>query len=88
MHSDVLSIFISLYKPVYKELTAYNYVVRVILTSVFYFQPAANLRAALTVGLIICCLIEGFAHVSGAHFNPIVTLMFVLTKRTSVVKGN
>jgi aquaporin NIP len=42
-----------------------------------------HLGVALTFGLVIMVMIYGVGHVSGAHFNPAVTLAFALTRHFS-----
>ena len=39
-------------------------------------QAIGHVGIALTFGFVIVALIYSFAHVSGAHFNPAVTLAF------------
>jgi len=41
----------------------------------------ALLANAIAVAFVLCALIEVFAPVSGAHFNPIVTLAMLLEKK-------
>jgi MIP family channel proteins len=43
-----------------------------------------HVGVGLVFGLIITVMIYAFGHVSGAHFNPAVTLAFVLTRHFSV----
>jgi glycerol uptake facilitator-like aquaporin len=43
---------------------------------------------ALSTGFASVALIYSFADVSGAHFNPAVTFATMVTRKTSVVKGN
>ena len=42
-----------------------------------------HLGVALTFGLVIMVMIYGVGHVSGAHFNPAVSLAFALTRHFS-----
>ena len=33
------------------------------------------------------CLIEAFGHIDGVHINPVITLLFTLSEKVSVIKG-
>jgi MIP family channel proteins len=50
-------------------------------------QGAGTLEIALAHGLVIGVMVSALAHISGGHFNPAVTLAFLLTRRLSVVLG-
>ncbi|MBI1259229.1 MAG: MIP family channel protein [Chloroflexi bacterium] len=43
-------------------------------------QALGHLGVALTFGLIILAMIAAVGHISGAHFNPAVTIAFALTR--------
>lgn len=45
-----------------------------------------HVGVALSFGLVVMSLIYTFGHISGAHFNPAVTLAFTLTKHFPVQK--
>lgn len=42
-----------------------------------------HVGVAITFGLVVMSLIYSFGHISGAHFNPAVTISFLLLKRIS-----
>ncbi|MCL1877658.1 MAG: aquaporin [Defluviitaleaceae bacterium] len=42
---------------------------------------------AITVAFVLCALIEVFAPISGAHFNPVVTLAIRLDKKITTIKA-
>lgn len=46
---------------------------------------AGTLEVALAQGLVIGVMVSALAHISGGHFNPAVTLAFLITRRLSVV---
>jgi aquaporin Z len=48
---------------------------------------AGNLEIALAYGLVVGVMVSALGHISGGHFNPAVTLGFLLTRRISVVLG-
>ena len=50
-------------------------------------RPLTMLEKGLPSGFIVFCLIEGFGHLSGAHFNPAVTLGFFFTRDIKLIKG-
>jgi len=50
---------------------------------VFSKQHLASLAISLTFGLIVMILIYALSHVSGAHFNPAVTIAFYINKEIS-----
>jgi MIP family channel proteins len=45
---------------------------------------AGTLEIALAHGLVIGVMVSALAHISGGHFNPAVTLAFLITRRLSV----
>jgi len=50
-------------------------------------KEIAVLANAISVGFVLCVLIEMFAPVSGAHFNPVVTLVMLLDKKITAKKA-
>ena len=38
-------------------------------------------------GVIVFCLIEAFGHIDGVHINPVITVLFTLCGKVSVIKG-
>ncbi|MCL2396505.1 MAG: aquaporin [Defluviitaleaceae bacterium] len=60
----------------------------ILFTSVFAAPIAvAVLANAVSVAFVLCVLIEIFGPYSGAHFNPVVTLVMVLEKKINVQKA-
>jgi len=60
----------------------------ILFTSVFESNKSvAVLANAITVAFVLCALIEIFVPVSGAHFNPVVTLIMAFEKKVSAVKA-
>jgi len=47
----------------------------------------ALIANALAVAFVLCALIEIFGPVSGAHFNPLVTMMMVFEKKIRIAKA-
>lgn len=47
----------------------------------------AVIADAVAVAFVLCALIEIFGSTSGAHFNPIVTMIMTLEKKVSVTKA-
>lgn len=47
----------------------------------------ALIANAIAVAWVLFALIEMFMHISGAHFNPVVTMAFVLDKKISCAKA-
>lgn len=50
-------------------------------------KSVAVLANAITVAFVLCALIEVFAPISGAHFNPVVTMIMAFEKRIGAVKS-
>jgi len=50
-------------------------------------KSIAILANALSVAFVLCVLIEMFAPASGAHFNPVVTLVMLLDKKIDAGKA-
>ena len=48
---------------------------------------AGTFGVAITQGVAIALMITAVAHISGAHFNPAVTLGFLLTRKMGIVAG-
>ena len=48
---------------------------------------AGSLEVALAHGLVIAVMVSAMGHISGGHFNPAVTLAFLITRRLSPVLG-
>ena len=46
---------------------------------------AGTLEVALAFGLVVGVMVSALSHISGGHFNPAVTLAFLITRRLSVV---
>ena len=58
-------------------------------TEVFETSKAVALLAnAITVTFVLCSLIEMFGPVSGAHFNPVVTMVMFLEKKMNAKKAS
>jgi aquaporin TIP len=48
---------------------------------------AGTLEVALAHGLVIAVMVSALAHISGGHFNPAVTVAFLITRRLSLLLG-
>jgi len=60
----------------------------VLFRTVLESDPALGLLAsAVMVAFVLCGMIEIFTPVSGAHFNPVVTLVMALERKITGVKG-
>ncbi len=46
---------------------------------------AGTLEVALAFGLVVGVMVSALGHISGGHFNPAVTLAFLITRRLSAV---
>ncbi len=51
-----------------------------IMVNASYGQPLGQVGIAITFGLVIMAMIYAGGHVSGAHFNPAVSVAFALTR--------
>ncbi|BFZ19845.1 hypothetical protein BsWGS_22884 [Bradybaena similaris] len=49
-------------------------------------KPLSTLTTSLTFAMTVAYIVYTFNHVSGAHINPVVTLGFLVTGQTTVVK--
>lgn len=49
--------------------------------------PADLVKIALTFGLVIFVSVQALCHISGAHFNPAVTVAMLLTGKTPLLRG-
>nr|AOS89752.1 aquaporin [Helix pomatia] len=49
-------------------------------------KPLSTLTTSLTFGMTVAFIVYTFNHVSGAHINPVVTMGFLITGHTKVVK--
>ncbi|MCL2854751.1 MAG: aquaporin [Defluviitaleaceae bacterium] len=60
----------------------------VMFTHVFYASKGvAVLANAVAVGFVLIALIEVFGGISGAHFNPVVTMVMLLDKKITTAKA-
>ncbi|MCL1883308.1 MAG: aquaporin [Defluviitaleaceae bacterium] len=50
-------------------------------------KAVALLANAIAVAFVLCALIEMFGSISGAHFNPVVTMTMLFEKRIDAVKA-
>lgn len=56
--------------------------------SSYVFGPSPNwIVIALTSGFTMATLVQCFGHISGGHVNPVVTLIFALTKKISPLRA-
>jgi len=58
-----------------------------IVTDSFTGGAVGLLGIALAHGAVLAIMINSLGHISGAHFNPAVTIGFLLTKRIEAAKG-
>ena len=57
----------------------------IMFTTVFESHKSIAIFAnAITVAFVLCALIEIFSSISGAHFNPIVTMVMLLEKKIGI----
>jgi len=60
----------------------------ILFTSIFEStKSVAVLANAIAVAFVLCALIEMFGSISGAHFNPVVTLVMTLEKKIGASKA-
>jgi len=60
----------------------------ILFTSVYEADKSiAVFTNAITVTFVLCALIEIFGPISGAHFNPVVTMTMMLEKKLPISKG-
>ena len=59
-------------------------VLTIVLSGARSKTPLAGVHAPASIGLTLAAMIYAFNHVSGAQFNPAVTLATVLTRRMRV----
>jgi len=50
-------------------------------------KSIAIIANALSVAFVLCALIEMFGSISGAHFNPVVTMIMLLEKKVTALKA-
>ena len=50
-------------------------------------KAVAVFANAIAVAFVLCALIEMFGRISGAHFNPVVTLIMLFEKKVGVAKA-
>jgi glycerol uptake facilitator-like aquaporin len=60
----------------------------ILFTSVFEANKGiAVLANAIAVAFVLCALIEIFGSISGAHFNPVVSMVMILEKKIGKSKA-
>ena len=60
----------------------------ILFTSVFEAHKSIAIIAnALSVAFVLCALIEMFGTISGAHFNPVVTMVMMFEKKIGIMKA-